>query len=153
MKMHSWVNFTNILRTTFLYESFAQSFFVLEVKVKLFIDAKKMALKNVGEIDSWKCNFRLPQNHFFWKFLIKCKGIYKIVIFTEIKGSSKNDVTQFWTFFTPLPPPRRHAFYCYGLSTIVTKSLTPKSLASFMDDPQKQNINTKSILPSSIVSI
>jgi hypothetical protein len=37
------VNFTNILRAAFSYESFARSFFVLEVKVKLFIGAKKMA--------------------------------------------------------------------------------------------------------------
>jgi hypothetical protein len=37
------VNFTNILRATFLYESYAQSFFVLEVKVKLFICVRKLA--------------------------------------------------------------------------------------------------------------
>jgi hypothetical protein len=40
---------------SFLYKSFAQSFFVLEVKVKLSIGAKKMAQlrsKNVDEIDS-----------------------------------------------------------------------------------------------------
>ncbi len=43
MKMHFWVNFTNILRTTILYESFVQSFIVLEVNVKIFIDAKKTA--------------------------------------------------------------------------------------------------------------
>ncbi len=39
----------------FLYESFWQSFFVLNEKVKLFIGAKEMAQlcsKNVGEIDS-----------------------------------------------------------------------------------------------------
>jgi hypothetical protein len=39
----------------FLYKSFLQSFFVLEVKVKLFIGAKKMAQlrsKNVGEIET-----------------------------------------------------------------------------------------------------
>jgi hypothetical protein len=36
------VNFTNILCVAFLYKSFARSFFVLEVKVKLFIGAKKM---------------------------------------------------------------------------------------------------------------
>jgi hypothetical protein len=39
----SGVNLTNILRASFSYESFAQSFFVLEVKVKLFIGTKKMA--------------------------------------------------------------------------------------------------------------
>ncbi len=53
--LSSWVNFTNILRTAFLYKSFTQSLFVLEVKVKLFIGAKKIAQlhsKNVGEIDS-----------------------------------------------------------------------------------------------------
>ncbi len=39
----------------FLYESFSRSFFVLEVKVKLFIGTKKMEQmrsKNVDEIDS-----------------------------------------------------------------------------------------------------
>ncbi len=49
------VNFTNILCAAFLYESFTSSFFVLEVKVKLFIGAKKMVQmcsKNVDEIDS-----------------------------------------------------------------------------------------------------
>jgi hypothetical protein len=38
-----WVNFTNILRAAFLYESFAKSVFVLEVKVKVFIGARKLA--------------------------------------------------------------------------------------------------------------
>jgi hypothetical protein len=50
-----WVNLTNILRAAFLYKSFARSFFVLEVKVKLFIGAKKMVQlrsRKVGEIDS-----------------------------------------------------------------------------------------------------
>jgi hypothetical protein len=37
------VNFTNILLAAILYESFARSFFVLDVKVKLFIGAKKIA--------------------------------------------------------------------------------------------------------------
>ncbi len=37
------VNFTNILCAAFSYESFARSFFVLEVKVKLFIGARKLA--------------------------------------------------------------------------------------------------------------
>jgi hypothetical protein len=37
------VNFTNILRTAFPYESFVQSFFVLAVKVKLFIGARILA--------------------------------------------------------------------------------------------------------------
>jgi hypothetical protein len=45
-----------ILHVAFSYdESFMRSFYVLEVKVKLFIGAKKMAQlhsKNVGEIDS-----------------------------------------------------------------------------------------------------
>jgi hypothetical protein len=39
----------------FFHESFAQSFFVLAVKVKCFIGARilaQMRLKNVGEIDS-----------------------------------------------------------------------------------------------------
>ncbi len=47
--------FTNILWAAFSYESFVWSFFVLEVNVKLFIGAKKMAQmrsKNVDEIDS-----------------------------------------------------------------------------------------------------
>jgi hypothetical protein len=42
----SWnegVNFTNILRTALLYKSFVRSFFVLEVKVKHFIGARKLA--------------------------------------------------------------------------------------------------------------
>jgi hypothetical protein len=49
------VNFPNILRAAFLYKSFAQGFFVLAVKVKLFIGARvlaQMCFKNVGEIDS-----------------------------------------------------------------------------------------------------
>jgi hypothetical protein len=53
------VNLTNILRAAFSYKSFARSFFVHEVKVKLFIDSRKLAqlrLKNVGEIDSWSTN-------------------------------------------------------------------------------------------------
>jgi hypothetical protein len=49
----------------FLYKSFAQSFFVLEVKVKLFIGAKKMVQlcsKNVGEIDFrlYRCQENIP---------------------------------------------------------------------------------------------
>jgi hypothetical protein len=55
MQLPPEVNFTNILRAAFSYERFLQSFFVLEVKVTLFIDAKKMAQmrsKNVGEIYS-----------------------------------------------------------------------------------------------------
>jgi hypothetical protein len=50
-----WVNFTNILHTAYSYQSFARSFFVLAVKVKLFIGARilaQMHLLNVGEIDS-----------------------------------------------------------------------------------------------------
>jgi hypothetical protein len=45
----------NIFCAAFLYESFARSFFVLEVKVNFLLAAKKMAQlrsKNVGEIDS-----------------------------------------------------------------------------------------------------
>ncbi len=42
-KITSKVNFTNILRAVFSYESFAQSFFVLEVKVKFFIGVRKLA--------------------------------------------------------------------------------------------------------------
>jgi hypothetical protein len=38
-----WLNFTNILRTDFSHEIFARSFFVLAVKVKLFIGAKILA--------------------------------------------------------------------------------------------------------------
>jgi hypothetical protein len=41
--LFSVVNLTNILREAFLYESFTQSIFVLEVKVKLFIGARKLA--------------------------------------------------------------------------------------------------------------
>ncbi len=37
------VNSINILLVAFLYESFAQSFFVLKVKVKIFIGARKLA--------------------------------------------------------------------------------------------------------------
>ncbi len=51
-----WVNFTNILGTAFSYESFARSFFVLAVSVKLFIGARilaQMHLLNVGEIESF----------------------------------------------------------------------------------------------------
>jgi len=36
------VNFINILRAVFSYKSFAQSFFLLEVKVKFFTGAKKI---------------------------------------------------------------------------------------------------------------
>jgi hypothetical protein len=53
--VHPGVNFTNILRMPFSYESFTRSFFVLAVKVKLFICARILAQlrqKNVGEIDS-----------------------------------------------------------------------------------------------------
>ncbi len=40
-----------------------------------------------------------------------------------------NDVTQFWSFFDPFPsPPHCHAFYYWGLSAVVTKSLTPSPL-------------------------
>jgi hypothetical protein len=39
----SGLYFTNILRVHFSYESFAQSFFVLAVKVKLFICARILA--------------------------------------------------------------------------------------------------------------
>jgi hypothetical protein len=41
-----------ILLVKYSHESFAISFFVLEVKVKLFIEA--IALKNVGEINTRK---------------------------------------------------------------------------------------------------
>jgi hypothetical protein len=37
------VNFTNILRATFSYKSFALSFWVLAVKVKLFVCARILA--------------------------------------------------------------------------------------------------------------
>jgi hypothetical protein len=37
------VNFTNILRAAFLNKSFVRSFFVLAVKVKLFIGARILA--------------------------------------------------------------------------------------------------------------
>jgi hypothetical protein len=50
----SGVNLTNILHAAFLYKSFARSFFVLAVKVKLFIGARilvQMSLLIVGEID------------------------------------------------------------------------------------------------------
>jgi hypothetical protein len=53
------VNFTNILRARFSYESFARSFFVLDVEVKLFICARILAQLrqyNVGEIDSCRQN-------------------------------------------------------------------------------------------------
>jgi hypothetical protein len=56
MKLKIWafqVNFTNILRAAFLFESFARSYFVLAVKVKLFIGVRilaQMRFKNVGEI-------------------------------------------------------------------------------------------------------
>jgi hypothetical protein len=38
-----WVNFTNILLAAFLYKCFGLSFFVLAVKVKLFIYARILA--------------------------------------------------------------------------------------------------------------
>jgi hypothetical protein len=41
----SGVNFTEILHAAFSYECLARSFIVLEVKVTLFIGAKKMAHK------------------------------------------------------------------------------------------------------------
>ena len=59
---------------------------------------------------------------------------------------------QFFTMFDPLP--YRHAFYYFGLSTVVTESFTPsppKTVTSFMDDPlprkveifpKKQNIRS-----------
>ncbi len=56
------VNFTNILCAAFSYESLVRSIFVLEVKVILFIGAKKMAQirsKNVDEIDSWRLKPKL----------------------------------------------------------------------------------------------
>jgi hypothetical protein len=49
------VNFTKNLHTAFLYESFVWSFFMLAVKVKLFICARilvQMRSQYVGEIDS-----------------------------------------------------------------------------------------------------
>ncbi len=55
VKLIPGVNFTNNLRAVFSYESLARSFFVLEVKVTLFIGAKKKAQlrsQNVDEIDS-----------------------------------------------------------------------------------------------------
>ncbi len=51
-----WVNFTSILGAAFMYKSFVQSFFVLEVKVKLYSGPRKLAQlrsNNVGEIDSF----------------------------------------------------------------------------------------------------
>jgi hypothetical protein len=50
-----WGQFHQHFTRGFFVRKFARSFFVLEVKVKLFIGAKKMAQlrsKNVGEIDS-----------------------------------------------------------------------------------------------------
>ena len=44
-----------------------------------------------------------------------------------VKGSSINDGTQFWKFFDQ-PSPHCHAFYYWGLSTVVTKSFTPSPL-------------------------
>jgi hypothetical protein len=52
VKLTQGVTFTNILCAAFSHESFAISFFVLEVKVKLLIGA--IALKNVDEIDTRK---------------------------------------------------------------------------------------------------
>jgi hypothetical protein len=51
LKLTPGVNFINILRAAFSFKSFAQSFFVLAVKVKLFIGARILA-QNVGEIDT-----------------------------------------------------------------------------------------------------
>jgi hypothetical protein len=45
VKLTPNVNFTNILRAAFSYQSFAQSFFVLTVKVKRFIGARIFAQK------------------------------------------------------------------------------------------------------------
>jgi hypothetical protein len=39
----SGVNFINIVCTAFSYKSFGRSFFVLEVKIKLFTGARKLA--------------------------------------------------------------------------------------------------------------
>jgi hypothetical protein len=52
----SWGQFHQHFTRGFFVRKFCTKLFVLEVKVKLFIDAKKMAQlhsKNVGEIDSW----------------------------------------------------------------------------------------------------
>jgi hypothetical protein len=43
VKLTPMVDFTNILRVAFSYKSFARNFFVLEVKLKLFISAWKLA--------------------------------------------------------------------------------------------------------------
>ena len=42
---------------------------------------------------------------------------------TCLTGSSINDITQIWTIFNPLPPSS--SFLLNGLSTVVTKFLTP----------------------------
>ncbi len=68
IKKRSWVNFTNILHEPFSYESFVRSFFVLAVKVKLFIGARILAQLrqyNVGEIDSLLAPYHLQNKMTF----------------------------------------------------------------------------------------
>ncbi len=51
------------------------------------------------------------------------------------KGSSMNDVIQFWTFVWPLLP-HRHAIYYWGPSTVVTKALTPHPWRHLWTNPK-----------------
>ncbi len=64
------------------------------------------------------------------------RSVYKIV---TLRGHPIMTSRNFENF-RPLspPPPHRHVFYYWGISTVVTKSLTPsplKTVTSFMDDP------------------
>ena len=57
----------------------------------------------------------------------------------QSKRSTINDVAQFWTLCNPFPPPpfpSSSHFYYYGLSTVVTKLLTPPlpENVSFIDE-------------------
>ncbi len=71
------VNFTNILRVAFSYKSFAQSFFVLEVWVKLFLAqgnwckwANKMLVKLTTEGDAvTSSDHGLGRKIFFIRFI------------------------------------------------------------------------------------
>ena len=67
------------------------------------------------------------------------------------KGSSINDVTQFWKCSDPPSSPLSSSVLLEkGLSTVVTKSFTPslpKTVASFMDDPK-----TVFYLPNSVIA-
>ncbi len=96
----------------FSYKSFAQSFFVLEVKVKLFINARKLAQlrsKNIGEIDS--------------------------SIDGQKDMKSKSDKNPFFLF---LRPPQMQDCFLIALKVTQTNKQTNKEMKTFLPNQQRQ---------------